>query len=173
MTIFFTGDFHVNHYTLMKIRGFNTLEEMNNTLIDNYNKRVTNKDTVYMLGDMVWKIKDCEDTFKKLNGKKYVYLGNHDDTQKYKKLLIDKIISGLEIVGGITIDKNYIWLSHYCHRVWNRSCHNSFHLFAHSHGTLQTVNRSMDVGVDNCLFLPIPWEEVYDKLKDRTNVNFS
>ena len=53
--------------------------------------------------------------------KKFIILGNHDTEQSYKKLLIDHVISGLYKVKSLTIDNNYIWMSHYPHRSWNMS----------------------------------------------------
>lgn len=142
---------------------------MNEALVSNYNNKVGKGDVVYLLGDMCWGHQNYNEFFKRLNGTKIVILGNHDNEQCYRKLHIDNIISGLYQVKNLVIDNNYIWLSHYCHRTWNRSFHNSFHLFGHSHNTLKTNNRSMDVGVDACNYHPISWEEVYELLKDRDN----
>jgi calcineurin-like phosphoesterase family protein len=33
-------------------------------------------------------------------------------------------------------------------RVWNKSHHNSWHLYGHSHGSLPPHGKSVDVGVD-------------------------
>jgi len=50
----------------------------------------------------------------------------------------------------IKIGEQQIWLSHYAHRVWNKSHHGVFHLFAHSHNSLPDDPNSLsfDVGVD-------------------------
>ena len=62
-------------------RPFNSGEEMNQTIITNWNKTVTNADNVYILGDLIWS-KDPDDwnrLLAKLKGKKYLILGNHDE----------------------------------------------------------------------------------------------
>lgn len=43
------------------------------------------------------------------------------------------------------------FLSHYAHRVWDSSHKGVFHLYAHSHATLEDkpYGKSMDVGIDN------------------------
>lgn len=54
--IFFTADLHLYHTNIIKHcnRPFETIEEMNNVLVDNWNKVVGPKDTIYILGDFVW-----------------------------------------------------------------------------------------------------------------------
>ena len=54
--IYLTSDLHFNHVNILKYepvnRPFETLEEMNETLIANWNAKVSAKDTVYVLGDL-------------------------------------------------------------------------------------------------------------------------
>lgn len=47
--IYFISDFHFNHNKsfIYETRGFQTIEEMNQTLINNYNEIVTDEDKVY------------------------------------------------------------------------------------------------------------------------------
>ena len=171
MTLWFSADWHYLSKNIISHcnRPFNSMEEMDEILVSNFNSKVAKGDMVYLLGDMCWGHNNYENFFKRLNGQKIIILGNHDNEQCYRKLLINHTIAGLYHVKNITIDNNYVWLSHYCHRVWNRSFHESFHLFGHSHSTLKTNNRSMDVGVDNCNFFPISWEEIYEQLKTKSN----
>ncbi|MEF9988159.1 MAG: phosphoesterase, partial [Christensenella sp.] len=52
--IYFTSDFHFGHKGIIEMqnRPFSCAEEMNETLIRNYNERVHKNDTVYILGDI-------------------------------------------------------------------------------------------------------------------------
>ena len=55
--IFFTSDIHFGQQSLLatgkwKERPFNTLEEMHAEIIKRWNKKVTNGDDVYILGDI-------------------------------------------------------------------------------------------------------------------------
>jgi calcineurin-like phosphoesterase family protein len=60
------------------LRPFSSVEEHDQTLIDNWNRVVTHpSDKVYVLGDVAQRTKDLEN-FSKLMGKKILIKGNHD-----------------------------------------------------------------------------------------------
>ena len=54
--IYLTSDLHFNHMNILKYepesRPFSSIEEMNETIIQNWNEVVKISDTVYVLGDM-------------------------------------------------------------------------------------------------------------------------
>ena len=55
MRLFFTADNHYYHKNLSIHRDFNSVEEMNELMIDNHNKKVTKNDHIYILGDFfIW-----------------------------------------------------------------------------------------------------------------------
>lgn len=69
----------------------------------------------------------------------------------------------------ITIGKQEIIMSHYAHRVWNRSHHGSIMLYGHSHDSLdrggEEWGKSMDVGIDSAFrrfgsYRPFSYTEV-------------
>jgi len=92
--MWFTSDTHYNHENILKfvddkgdfIRpGFKNVDHMNEVLIDNFNKYVKPQDHVYFCGDVFFGSKDkIPYIMKRLNGKKRLVLGNHDDIQKQK-----------------------------------------------------------------------------------------
>lgn len=49
--IFFTGDTHFNHFNIMKYckRPFNSVKEMNETIIKRWNEKVKHTDIMYHL----------------------------------------------------------------------------------------------------------------------------
>ena len=57
------------------------------------------------------------------------------------------------------------FLSHYAHRVWDKSHYGTIHLFGHSHGGLEDHNLSMDVGEDTNNFSPYAAEAIIEKMK--------
>ena len=70
--IYFISDTHFYHEKIIEYenRPFKDVEEMNNTLIDNWNKRIEPKDEVYILGDFSFgNKKQTLDLLDKLNGR--------------------------------------------------------------------------------------------------------
>jgi calcineurin-like phosphoesterase family protein len=77
--VFFTSDFHFNHRNIIKYcqRPFTSVGEMNETLIRWYNETVGPSDTVYILGDLGMG-DDSLNYAARLNGRKFLLMGNHD-----------------------------------------------------------------------------------------------
>ena len=158
MNIWFTADTHFGHRGILKHchRPWDTIEEMNDGLIENWNEVVKPKDVVWHLGDFGWG-PDIDNWVLRLNGTINLLLGNHDD--RHKKRLTEL----LPFVGDVRYlrhEGERFWLSHYAHRTWRNSNHGSYHLFGHSHGDLDPFRRSMDVGVDAMDYHPVNLDEV-------------
>lgn len=84
--IFFTSDLHFNHDRefVYGPRGFKSIEEMNETLIKNWNETVTNTDDIYVLGDFFLgtDYDYIDEVLNKLNGHIHLVVGNHDTPSK-------------------------------------------------------------------------------------------
>ena len=83
---FFISDTHFGHtnawYRFKRedgtpLRPFKSTEEMDETMIKNWNDKVGPKDRVYHLGDFCMRRKDLS-VFSRLNGRICLVLGNHD-----------------------------------------------------------------------------------------------
>jgi len=72
------ADLHLNHEKAVIFRGFRDLEEMNSTIINNWNNKVNKDDTVWVLGDVGFKGVEGLKLVKELKGNKKLILGNHD-----------------------------------------------------------------------------------------------
>jgi calcineurin-like phosphoesterase family protein len=74
---------HENSWKLFKradgspLRPFDSTEEMNEAIIERWNAKVKEQDTVYHLGDVVIAKRNLE-LVKRLNGRKILIAGNHD-----------------------------------------------------------------------------------------------
>jgi calcineurin-like phosphoesterase family protein len=162
--IWFTADTHFNHANIIRFstRPFDNVLEMNETLIDNWNRLVKPIDSVYHLGDFGFG--EIGHIIKRLNGKKYLTWGSHDKSIiPYKNLFVE-IRQILEV-------ENII-LCHYSMRVWARSHYGSWHLYGHSHGKLESWGKSFDVGVDCWNFKPLSLEQVKKEMNKRQD-NFN
>lgn len=88
--VFFTSDLHFGHKNLCQgLRGM-TAEESDKLIIDNWNKVVTKRDLVYVLGDITMENQnDIPKYVSQLNGRIVLIGGNHDTKQccdVYRKL---------------------------------------------------------------------------------------
>lgn len=82
MSIFLTSDTHFGHANILKHcdRPFQNVEEMNETLITNWNNVVSDNDIVYHLGDFSFR---GYTRFKnRLSGEIILIKGNHDDEKQ-------------------------------------------------------------------------------------------
>ena len=167
MNIFFTADTHFSHKNIIKFckRPFKDINEMNESLISNWNARVSKTDLVYHLGDFGFG--DLSEILRRLNGDIILILGSHDkNIYDYKNRF--KLITPL-----LTINlETPITLCHYAMRVWSHSHYNSWHLYGHSHGGLESFGKSYDVGVDNNNFIPISLQEIIETMKKKKD-NFN
>ena len=79
--IWFVSDMHINHKNIIEYshRPFKNVDEMNETLINNWNNTVTEDGIVFDLGDFaIGGSKVWNDALSRLHGKHYLILGNHD-----------------------------------------------------------------------------------------------
>lgn len=167
--IFYIADTHFGHDNIRKLshRPFNSIEEMDNAMIDNWNKRVTEDDDVYILGDFSYKGEDPIEYLKKLKGKKHLIVGNHDgrllSNPEHKKHFI-------EVADMKMVDDNgtQIFLCHYPMVEWNGYYKGVLHFYGHVHNAYhnETVRYARDmknaynVGVDVIGFAPCTLNEI-------------
>ena len=79
--VWFISDLHLAHKNIIKYcsRPFDNVNQMNEILIQNWNKKIGVKDRVFVLGDFALCGKDKIIEFgNQLKGRKILILGNHD-----------------------------------------------------------------------------------------------
>ena len=167
--VFFTSDHHFGHKNIIRFsdRPFETVEEMDEAMVERWNEVVGERDHVFHLGDVsLHGPQRTRELLDRLNGHIYLVIGNHEksamntvcrDRFEWRKDLFD-----LRIHDEEDSKRQYIVLCHYAMRVWNRSFHGSWHLYGHSHGTLPDDPQSLsfDAGVDCHDFKPLSYAEV-------------
>ena len=63
----------------MDHRGFASVEEMNETMIEKWNARVRKKDEVVIIGDLSFgSVQETNELVRRLRGRLYLIKGNHD-----------------------------------------------------------------------------------------------
>ncbi len=112
MSIFGISDLHLSFGADKPMDIFRGWDNHTERLYANWNRLVTEKDTVVMPGDLSWALKlaDTEKDFlflKKLNGKKIILKGNHDlwwsTAKKINAFFKEKNITDTEILFNNTI----------------------------------------------------------------------
>lgn len=167
MTTWFTADLHLSHANIIKFsnRPFSSVEEMDETLIQNWNSKIAQFDHVYFLGDFAFCSSEKAQRFlDRLNGVKHLIVGNHDKTTV--------LLNGWDTIDHfkeVKVEKQNITLCHYAMRVWNKSHYGAWQLYGHSHGSLEDDPNSLsiDVGVDCHNFRPLNIEDVSRIMKKK------
>jgi calcineurin-like phosphoesterase family protein len=155
--IYFISDTHFNHTKIIQYcnRPFKSAEEMNETIIANWNARVQPGDTIFHLGDFGWGNTDLlMRVFRRLQGNKFLIKGNHDQDA------VDLPWAGVFDMKEVKADGKVYQLCHYPLRSWNKSFHGARHLFGHCHGTLSPHGWSCDAGVDCWNFAPVSLQQL-------------
>lgn len=166
MRIFFTADMHLNHANVIDFckRPFTSVEEMNEKLIENWNSVVTKKDCVYVLGDVAWR--NPHDLIKRLNGKKILIRGNHDNFGLTKALRYG--FSEVHEMHKIKIDGNNITMCHYPMHSWYKSHKGTYHIHGHIHEKIiPFMHNRYNVGVDVNDYTPVSYEDLMEIFKNQ------
>ena len=170
--VYFTADTHFNHANIIKFcdRPFNDVEQMNETLINNWNGIVSKDDTVFHLGDFcLGGAAEWTKLLDRLNGKIYLILGNHD-LKNIRQGFI-QLFEHVSMQMFITVDKQKMYLSHYPFLCFEGGYKEVWQLFGHVHTRKNNTGidaerlqylypTQYDVGVDNNDFKPVSFEEV-------------
>lgn len=169
--ILFTSDTHFGHANIIKYcdRPFDSVEEMDEELIANWNAQVNPGDRVYHLGDLsFWSYNKLAELVGKLNGELFVIKGNHDNHKALKRLAEEGKIGFVRDYYNLKVEDEEMGLTqnivlcHYPFAVWDKAHHGSWHLHGHCHGTFPSDDKTarLDVGVDVHDYRPISYEEV-------------
>lgn len=156
--LYFTSDTHFSHKNVIQYsnRPFNSVEEMDETLIQNWNAVVKPSSTIWHLGDFcLGQQSKILEILQRLNGHKHLILGNHDK----------RIVSNPQEFMGVGLFESVQYykeldlkpltiLFHYSARTWNKAHYGTHYLYGHSHGSSRPWGKSVDVGVDATAISP-------------------
>jgi len=160
---FYTADLHFEHERIIELayRPFKTLEKMHEVLIENWNKKVSNNDLVYIIGDFcLGNTASYKKYTDKLNGQKYLILGNHDRPHPEGFIGVSQYHT--------VKDGDYrVLMFHWAIECWQGRWAKDnpektvIHLHGHSHGLLENkIPNRFDVGVDCWNYEPVTLNEI-------------
>jgi calcineurin-like phosphoesterase family protein len=102
----FIADLHLGHVNMALKRGFNTVEDHDNHIIQCWNSVVHKRDCTWILGDITMESNKSYPLLHHLNGMKKVILGNHDRPSD-----VPELMKYVQCVSGMVNYKG-IWLTH-------------------------------------------------------------
>jgi len=174
---YFYADPHFGHTNVIKYenRPFGSVEEMNETLIANYNEMVGPRDPCLWLGDcFLMHFDKAEEIMRRLNGRKVLILGNHDrSVSRMTKLGFEEVVKRelfLEIGG------RKVRACHYPYKNPNyppsnrypvRLDPNEVLIHGHTHGPKRISSRApmINVGVDAWDYRPVTLAQLEEVLR--------
>lgn len=171
---YFTSDLHLTHMNISGTegrwekghRGFPSLDEHNQHMIDMLNVAKPN-DEIYILGDFVFNRKVPDQIADWLEqivcDNLHIILGNHDpffqriynegDWWSTLAELGEPFHKIVDITPAkeVSVDRQHIYIHHYACLTWNKSHKGNWHLFGHSHNSLDGIGMSLDVCPESAL----------------------
>lgn len=151
MSTYFIGDLHIGHKAICKYRDFDTVEEHDACIFDNWNSTISKRDLVFVMGDAcfteeaMWRI-------HKLPGRKILVKGNHD------YLKSDVLLHAFEDIEGITKYKRQFWLTHA--PIHPAELRGKINIHGHVHSQTIPDNRYINVSCENVNFTPVSLEMI-------------
>lgn len=171
MKRFFISDLHFGHENVIRYenRPFKNGKDMEESIIKNWNKTVSKKDMIFILGDISFlNVEETTKIIAKLNGRKCLIMGNHDTKSvKAYELMGFEFVSKYPII----IDKFYI-CSHeplyLCHSMPYANIH------GHIHSKRMEGGNYFNVSVEQINYTPINFDAIklsLSKNKDHRTID--
>jgi calcineurin-like phosphoesterase family protein len=188
MTIWTTSDLHFDHKNILqytkRTEHWQTIEEMNEGLIERHNSVVKPGDSVYFIGDIIFGQhktlpERMESYFSRMNGQKFLVKGNHDHNHKeewFKKHFVwirDYYELRVDDKDAANGRFNKLVLCHFPLYSWHGMGQGWWHIHGHCHGSIDVVNREttrLDVGVDAEFsnLTPLSYEQIKEIMSKKT-----
>ena len=156
--IFYTADLHFHYKPFLPGRPFASVEEMDEAMIRLWNETVTDRDTVYVVGD----VGDIGgyvpgDALGRLQGRKHLIRGNHDTGFENAPKLFDYFETVTDF-NEIDDGETHILLCHYpiLYRKRGYMIHGHLHQArGPEYDILRQMPRMLNAGVDVNFYRPV------------------
>ena len=164
--LFLTADMHFGHTNIIKYenRPFASVDDMDSTIIKNWNKVVSKRDTVIIVGDVSFYGKEkTSEIVQQLYGKKILIKGNHD--QRNNNWWME--IGFHEVSSYPIIYKEWFVIQHEPPTYYNDATP-YFYIYGHVHGSemYRTITKQTAcVCVERWDYTPVELEKIIDLAK--------
>ena len=170
--VWFTSDLHFWHKNICKYcdRPYESLEEMHEAIIANWNSVVQDDDDVFLLGDMGFcSYAKLKALITRLKGRIHLIQGNHDEDKVVYKLYDNDNIYSVNKLLQVTVEgdeecpNQELTLCHFPMIDWYNKEKGSWMVHGHQHQLPETPSCSekhWDVGLDKNYGKPITFEQL-------------
>lgn len=169
--VFFTSDQHLGHRNVIRLcnRPFDSVEDMDARLIEKWNHKVTNNDTIFILGDLMFRNeKPPEEYLRQLKGKKHLIVGNHDQMW-IKKCDLTRWFESVNHLHYTSDGKHSLTLCHYPMMSWPHMAR-CYMVHGHIHANtdadywplIQRNPMMLNAGVDINNYEPVTFDEMVE-----------
>lgn len=177
--IYFSSDLHFGHNRefIYAARGFQSIEEMNEAIIERFNEVITDDDDLYLLGDCMLGDNDTSvECLKRLKGRIHIVLGNHDtDTREQIYRALPNVVE-VEMAIRLRYKKLHFYLSHFPTITSNLDKESIYqctlNLFGHVHtksNFYYDMPTNYHVGVDSHDCRPVLIDDIIEEIKAKAN----
>ena len=177
--IWITSDWHFCHDRefVYKPRGFNNIEERDETIVKNHNTVVDPNDDVYVLGDlMLGDNEKAKQYIEQLNGKIHIIRGNHCTDKRWNEIYptISNVVEMCGWAHMLNYRKYHFLLSHFPTMTGNlekESLHQcTLNLFGHTHQKdkfYEDRPYMYNVSLDANNNTPVLLDDIIEKMKEK------
>ncbi len=169
--IYYIADTHFGHTNVIRHdnRPFSSIEEMDRTIIENWNARVRDTDDIYIVGDFIYRgAHEPEWYLKQLKGKKHFIIGNHDGAVLKSNEAL-KYFVDVDKMAHVIDGRNHICLCHFPIAEWNGFYKGHYHIYAHIHNNTNDVyyfmkkyDRALNAGCMINNYMPVTFNELVE-----------
>lgn len=166
---YYTSDLHFGHKNVLKFddRPFSDVDEMDRCLIESWNNRVREEDTVYILGDFCYRSSRTAKWYlQQLKGQKILIIGNHDGPTLQDSESM-KYFEDFRPMMHVTDGNKQICLCHFPIAEWNGFYRGSWHIYGHIHNCknetyefMRTRERALNAGCMINHYVPVTFAEL-------------
>lgn len=169
--VYSIADAHFGHANIIRhcSRPFASVEEMDTVLLENWRRRVSDDDTVYILGDLMFFCKNPKYYLRQLTGRKHLIVGNHDKVWM-KKVHAEDYFESIQLMLEIRIDGRNMTLCHYPMMTWDGAAEGSYLIYGHIHNNtkdvywplLRQTENAVNAGVEINGYMLVMFEEMVE-----------
>ncbi len=137
---YYISDLHLFHENAIRFdeRPFENIQDMHDAIRKKWNNKITNRDQVYILGDVCYKDKkeDLISFMATLKGHKILIKGNHDNIadQRFQQIY-EEICDYKEVYDSANKENYRLVLCHYPIFSWKNMGRGAILLYGHTHNS--------------------------------------